>query len=582
MPPVTLSPHSRAWRAARRLALAGAVVAILAAGCGEVKVLEPSVPSSFIRATAGNLTAVIGGPVAVRPSVLVRDLRGRRLPGVQVTFAVASGGGVITGAVQTTDVNGLATVGSWTLGPAVGTNTLTATVADLAPVLFAAEGILPGSSVAEAVAGDGERAATNGAVEILPTVLVRTAAGAPLADVPVTFTVAGGGGLLTGSDAVTDRRGLASPARWTLGAIPGENVVRASIAGLPDVVFRAVGYAPPSTLTLHAGNGQSGATGGNVAVPPAVIARDLAGQPVANVPVDFTVSQGSGVVRGPRVITNAQGIAAVAGWTLGLQPGAQALTARSGALTPVVITANATGGAVAPCEVTFVHAIGSTNAGTIGAEDCASGATLVDVYRVQVGAQQNLSLRLGGAGLPKYLAVLRADGSAVSELANPTSDAAVEELLFLGTGTYVVRAGSIASGAQPATGAYMLTSSLSPSFDGCWNSATITPAVTIALALTAVDCAFTRVGSVGTYYNDAFDIVLEAGARIVVRLESSQFDPFVEIRDARDQVLAFDDNSGGGNTALLTFTAPARGYFTLKITSAVTAATGAYTLTVTP
>ena len=156
------------------------------------------------------------------------------------------------------------------------------------------------------------------------------------------------------------------------------------------------------------------------------------------------------------------------------------------------------------------------------------------------------------------------------------------ELLFLGTGTYLVRAGSIATSAVPEVGAYVLSSSLSPVLDGCWNSATITPGVSITLALTAVDCAFTRGGSVGTYYNDAFDIVLEQGQRIQVRVTSSQFDPYVEVRDARDQVLAADDNGDGGTGARLTFVAPTRGYYTVKVTSALNAATGTYTLTVTP
>jgi hypothetical protein len=47
--------------------------------------------------------------------------------GVQVVFNVTAGGGSITGATQVTDATGVATVGSWTLGPAVGVNELKAT-----------------------------------------------------------------------------------------------------------------------------------------------------------------------------------------------------------------------------------------------------------------------------------------------------------------------------------------------------------------------------------------------------------------------------------------------------------------------
>lgn len=46
--------------------------------------------------------------------------------GQAVTFAVASGGGSITGATASTGSDGIATVGSWTLGTPAGANTMTA------------------------------------------------------------------------------------------------------------------------------------------------------------------------------------------------------------------------------------------------------------------------------------------------------------------------------------------------------------------------------------------------------------------------------------------------------------------------
>jgi hypothetical protein len=60
---------------------------------------------------------------------------------VSVTFAVASGGGSVTGETATSDLSGAATVGSWTLGAQPGTNTLTASAPGLAAVTFTAESI---------------------------------------------------------------------------------------------------------------------------------------------------------------------------------------------------------------------------------------------------------------------------------------------------------------------------------------------------------------------------------------------------------------------------------------------------------
>ena len=57
-------------------------------------------------------------------------------------FAVDSGGGSLTGGSPSTNVNGLAAVGSWKLGVVAGNNTMTATAAGLSgsPLTFTATG----------------------------------------------------------------------------------------------------------------------------------------------------------------------------------------------------------------------------------------------------------------------------------------------------------------------------------------------------------------------------------------------------------------------------------------------------------
>jgi hypothetical protein len=80
--------------------------------------------------------------VGSRPSVRVTDAGGLAVPGVTVTFQVTGGGGSLTGSTQTTNSNGIATVGSWTLGGSAGQNTMTATATGLngSPVTFTATG----------------------------------------------------------------------------------------------------------------------------------------------------------------------------------------------------------------------------------------------------------------------------------------------------------------------------------------------------------------------------------------------------------------------------------------------------------
>lgn len=71
-------------------------------------------------------TQPAGSMLPIAPAAQVTDLAGHPVSGVQVVFSVTAGGGAITGGTQITDANGIATIGSWTLGPVAGTNELQA------------------------------------------------------------------------------------------------------------------------------------------------------------------------------------------------------------------------------------------------------------------------------------------------------------------------------------------------------------------------------------------------------------------------------------------------------------------------
>ncbi len=117
------------------------ILSLLSVGCGSDS-KGPSAPDKpqptalTIQAGDGQ-SAVAASQVAVKPSVRVTGSQGA-ISGVRVTFAVAQGGGSLTGATPTTGSDGVATVGSWTLGAQAGTQRLTATVSGLTPVTFTA------------------------------------------------------------------------------------------------------------------------------------------------------------------------------------------------------------------------------------------------------------------------------------------------------------------------------------------------------------------------------------------------------------------------------------------------------------
>ena len=99
-------------------------------------------PPTLLEVVAGNgQTAVVGGAVAIAPSVKLTDALGHPVANVAVTFTATSGGGSVTIPNPLTDNNGIARVGAWALGLEPGSNTLTASRAGVASVSFGATAV---------------------------------------------------------------------------------------------------------------------------------------------------------------------------------------------------------------------------------------------------------------------------------------------------------------------------------------------------------------------------------------------------------------------------------------------------------
>jgi adhesin/invasin len=149
-------------------------------------VLKRATPATVAVSAGNGQTAPAGTAVAVRPAVLVADAGGHGVEGIGVTFAVSGGGGTVTGATATTDVNGIATVGSWTLGPAAGPNTLVATVTGLTAATFNATASLPPAPVIRLAASTASFAHTIGnAPPAAQTIAITNVGGSALADLVV-------------------------------------------------------------------------------------------------------------------------------------------------------------------------------------------------------------------------------------------------------------------------------------------------------------------------------------------------------------------------------------------------------------
>jgi hypothetical protein len=202
---------------------------------------------------AGDGQSVTAGTaVTILPSVIVTDSTDAPVSGVSVTFAVASGGGTITGATATTDSSGVATVGSWILGTTAGTNTLTATSGSLtgSPLTFTATGTVGTQTQLLKYAGDSQSATIGTAVSTLPSVIVKDANNNPVSGVGVTFTVTSGSGTVSGGSATTGSNGIATAGGWTLGSTAGTNVLTATSGTLTPVTFIATGTATTSAPSI--------------------------------------------------------------------------------------------------------------------------------------------------------------------------------------------------------------------------------------------------------------------------------------------------------------------------------------------
>ncbi|MFN0301951.1 MAG: PQQ-dependent sugar dehydrogenase [Burkholderiales bacterium] len=192
-----------------------------------------------------NQRAIVSTAVAVAPAMKVRDAGGQPISGMPVTFMVVVGEGVITGANAITDTDGVARVGSWTLGAEPGRNQLVARTPGLAEVTFHAEGLpVAGTGVLSASAGTNNQfGPAGGVVPVDPKVMVRGPDGAPQAGVLVTFQVVGASGTVESPTAQSDASGVASPGRWTLGVTTGTQRLAASADGFTTTSVYATALA---------------------------------------------------------------------------------------------------------------------------------------------------------------------------------------------------------------------------------------------------------------------------------------------------------------------------------------------------
>ena len=296
-------------------------------------------------------SALTGSNITALPSVRVTDLDANPVPGVNVTFAITAGGGNLSGGTQTTNANGVATVGSWTVGSSQGTNTMTATVAGQPVVSFNVNAAPAGVAIELRIqTAPPATVAARATLSPAPVIQLVDVVGTPVNTAGITVNVALiGGGTLNGSPSVvSDAAGQATFTGLNIAGTVGTRRLQFSSTGLVGVQSGdiALTAGPASILVANSALTQSGNTGNSAPILPSVKATDLDGNGVAGVPILFLLTGGGGNVTGATQNTSASGIATVGGWTMGAAAGANTLDASGNGVTlagaPITFTVNAT------------------------------------------------------------------------------------------------------------------------------------------------------------------------------------------------------------------------------------------------
>ena len=325
--------------------------------------LASGVAARLALTVAPPAAAVAGVPLSPQPVLQLQDADGGDVAreGVAVTAQISSGEGTLAGATTvTSDASGLVTFTDLAIQGPPGTRVLSFTADGFASASAAVAVGVGAPAAIEAASDEAQSAPVATTVAVPPAVLVRDANGNPLAGIPVTFRVTGGGGKLTGATPVTGADGIATVGGWTLGQETGANTVAATLSGLDvsgsPVTFGATATpgavdaghsgvsASPATITASTGSSRSTIT---------VTARDAFDNPVPGATVTLSATGDGNALTQPAQPTKSDGTttgalsAAVPGdhvvsATIGGTPIAETVTVTVSAGTPIASRSSAT------------------------------------------------------------------------------------------------------------------------------------------------------------------------------------------------------------------------------------------------
>ena len=282
------------------------------------------VPTKISIFAGNNQTGPAGQPLPNDPTVLIQDANNNPVANVAVTFVVTGGGGSVspTTAVAT-GANGRAAVTSWTLGTALGANTLQASASGPngplsgSPLTFNATSVAGAATQITITTQPPITAASGAALNPAPVVQIRDGSGNPVntAGVNITVSLATGTGSLGGTlTHATNANGQATFTGLSINSLIGNYSLAFNSPGLAQATSATIALTAgtPTRLALST-QPPGGASSGVVLSPqPVVQVQDAAGNPspTAGVNVTAALTAGTGTLGGnTTIVTNGSGMA---------------------------------------------------------------------------------------------------------------------------------------------------------------------------------------------------------------------------------------------------------------------------------
>lgn len=383
-----------------------------------------AVAAKLVLETQPGAIATSGVPIDPQPVLTLQDTQGAPLSraGVTVTVQIASGSGELRGTTsEVSDADGRVTFTDLTLVGDPGSRTLIFAAPGYAPAVSTpvSLGVGPPASV-EGAGGDGQTAPAGTAVSTRPAVIVRDAGGTAVANVPVTFAVASGGGSVTGANATTGADGVAKVGAWTLGSATGANTLTATVqaqgvsgnpvtftatavAGAPDAGQSSITVSPASIPA------STGASSSQVTV----VVKDAAGNPIAGQTVTLSAT-GGGVTLDQPPQTDGTGTTTARFSASGA--GDHDITAVSGGVTLGTKTVTVTPGSPAPSRTVV-----QTPSGAAGVPSVILVSLEDDLGNPVGGAAGQVAVTVSGANAGASVLVDDAGGGSYRAHYTPTA-----------------------------------------------------------------------------------------------------------------------------------------------------------------